>query len=99
MYKGLRKIALTTLIILAPLLFAANVWQSYRFSRVEGRLRAVQEEHLRILEENKRLIVGIAGLRSPSRIRELAEEDLGLEPAAAERIERILFRDRSVHGD
>lgn len=87
----LRKAVLISFIVLTPTLFVANVWQSYRFSRMEGHLQGVKREHLRILEANKRLIVGIAGLRSPSRIRKLAEGDLGLEAASAERIERIRF--------
>jgi cell division protein FtsL len=87
----MQKAVLVLLIVLAPVLFVANVWQAYRFDRIEGHLRTVEREHLRILEENKRLIVGIAGLRSPARVRELAEKDLGLEAAPADRVERIRF--------
>lgn len=91
MRKGIPRLLLVVLVVATPLLFVANVWQSYRFSRVEQRLATVQQRHLELLEENKRLIVGIAGLRSPSRIRDLAEADLGLEEAPADRVERIRY--------
>ena len=92
MSTRIRTIILASLIVITPLLFVANVWQSYRFSQVEGRLERIHRDHLRLLEQNKRLIVGIAGLRSPSRVRELSESDLGLEAVPAERIERIRHR-------
>ncbi len=91
MSKRTGQLILLSLIVLAPALFVGNVWQAYRFSRLEGQLGRIEREHIRILEENKRLIVGIAGLRSPSRVRQLAEKDLGLMPVPADRVERIRF--------
>ena len=99
MNTRIRTIILASLIVVTPFLFVANVWQSYRFSQVEGRLERIHRDHLRLLEENKRLIVGIAGLRSPSRVRELAENDLGLEAAPADRIERIRFGRERTEGE
>lgn len=76
-------------IVIVPLLFVANVWQSHRFVLLQQNIQSIQETHLELLEENKRLVVGIAGLRSPSRVRTIAEEDLGLTPVSADRIRRI----------
>ena len=87
-----RWIVLFSLIMIVPLLFVANVWQSYRFVQLERDLDAIQTRHVDLLEENKQLIVGIAGLRSPSRVRTLAVEDLGLEPLPADRVRRIDIR-------
>lgn len=78
-----------TLILIVPLLFVMNVWQSHRFVLLRQNLQSTQETHLELLEENKRLVVGIAGLRSPTRVRTIAEEDLGLTPVSADRIRRI----------
>jgi cell division protein FtsL len=78
-----------TLILIVPLLFVANVWQSHRFVLLRQNLESIQENHLELLEENKRLVVGIAGLRSPTRVRTIAEEDLGLTPVSPDRIRRI----------
>lgn len=78
-----------SLMTIVPMLFVANVWQSHRFVRLQQKLESIQTSHLDLLEENKRLVVGIAGLRSPTRVRLIAEEDLGLSPVQAERIQRI----------
>lgn len=91
MSNRIQKVVLISLITVTPVLFVANVWQAYRFNRIERQLRSIEQDHLGILEENKRLIVGIAGLRSPARVRDLATDDLGLEPAAADRVKRIRF--------
>lgn len=99
MNARIRTIILASLVVITPLLFVANVWQSYRFSQVEARLERIHRDHLRLLEENKRMIVGIAGLRSPSRVRELAEGDLGLEAVPAERIERIRHERGQIEGE
>jgi len=99
MNKGISNIILATLIVIIPVLFLANVRQAYRFSRVEARLDTVHRQHLELLEENKRLIVGVAGLRSPDRIRDLAERELGLEAAPADRVERIRIRNERGVGD
>ena len=80
-----------TLLVLVSALFLGNVWQSYRYTRLERSVQSLQREHLAILEENKRLIVGVAGLRSPRRIRMIAEEELGLGPLPADRVRRIDF--------
>ncbi|MEX2444317.1 MAG: hypothetical protein WD492_11960 [Alkalispirochaeta sp.] len=84
-----RWIAGFSLIVIVPILFVANVWQSHRFVRLQHNLESIQNSHLQLLEENKRLVVGIAGLRSPTRVRTIAEEDLGLIPVSADRIRRI----------
>lgn len=80
---------LLSLIVLVPALFLANVWQSYRYAQIRREVVAVHEEQLQVIEENKRLIVGISGLRSPARIRLLAQEELGLSPIEADDIRRI----------
>lgn len=91
MLKGLGKLLPILLIVVTPLLFVANVWQSYRFNGLEARLQMLENRYLDVLEDNKRMIVGIAGLRSPSRVRRIAEEELGLEAAPADRVDRIRF--------
>lgn len=85
----MRKLLVGTLLIVVSGLFIGNVWQSYRFTRLEREIIALRRQHLESLEENKRLIAGVAGLRSPRRIRAIAEEELGLEPLRADRVQRI----------
>lgn len=89
MRGSFEKWLLFSLVLLVPGLFFANVWQSYRYAQIERDVVAVHDEHLQVIEENRRLIVGISGLRSPSRIRLLAEEELGLAPIDADGVRRI----------
>lgn len=89
MRGSIEKWLLVSLIVLVPALFLANVWQSYRYTQIRREVVAVHEEQLRVIEENKRLIVGISGLRSPARIRLLAQDELGLQPIDADDVRRI----------
>lgn len=95
MHGTLRWVVLVSLVLIVPMLFVANVWQSYRYVQLERSLESIQGEHVRLLEENKRLIVGIAGLRSPARVRDIAREELGLEAVPADRVRRIERSGRS----
>jgi cell division protein FtsL len=74
-----RYIALTCIIVL-PIALFLNVWQSFRWETLEREVTRLEQKQRDMVEENKRLIAGIAVLRSPGRIRTLAEEELELEP-------------------
>jgi cell division protein FtsL len=89
MRRSVEKWILISLVVLVPVLFVANVRQSYRFWQIEQEVVRVQAQHSRVLEENKQLLVGISGLRSPARIRFLASEELGLDALGETRIIRI----------
>lgn len=89
MNTTIRRIILYTLVLIVPVLFVGNVRQSFRFVQLERDMERIHAEHMRILEENKRLVVGISSLRSPSRIRAIAESDLGLGAVPAGRVGRI----------
>jgi cell division protein FtsL len=73
-----RYIALACVIVLPVALFL-NVWQSFRYERLEREVAQLEEQQRDMIEENKRLIAGIAVLRSPARIQSLAETELELE--------------------
>lgn len=73
---------------LTGVLFVLNVAQAYRYDRTVAALEEQIRRHRELLAENTRQIGGVASLRSPSRIRDLAE-DLGLEVLDAGRIERV----------
>lgn len=89
--QGHRTWGIALLVVAVSTAFLLNVWQSYRYTQVEREIQRIQRRHHEILEENKRLIVGIAGLRSPRRVRAIAEEDLNLFPAPADAIQRVDF--------
>ncbi|GEM_PF-231643 len=71
---------------LIPALLFANVYQGFRFERQERGIARLQQQQHERFEENKRLITGIAMLRSPTRLRRIAIEDLELTAVGPERI-------------
>lgn len=75
-------------------LLLLNVWQSYRFELLDRRVDTLHADQERIVEENKRTIADITALLSPTRIRRLAVEELGMRPARAEEIYRVEVRPR-----
>jgi cell division protein FtsL len=98
--KGTQRIKKAVVIMaaaLAPLLFCANVWQSFRYSSLKreiARLESVQQD---LLEQNKRNILGISVLESPERIEKLGRESLGL--AHPETEDFIIIRPQSKEAE
>ena len=83
--RRLKETAIIAAVCLVPLLFCANVWQSFRYSSLKreiSRLEAVQQD---LLEQNKRNIAGISVLESPHRIDTLGKEKLELSRPAEDR--------------
>ena len=74
------------LIVLVPVLLFANVFQAFRYGRLERRIAELEREQLALIEENKKAILAISVLTSPRRVGELAREMLELERPAPEAI-------------
>lgn len=77
------------LVISVPVLLFANVFQAYRYGRLEREVRALELEQLELIEENRRAILAISVLTSPARVGELAREALELERIAPESVRRL----------
>jgi len=75
-------------------LLLLNVWHSYRYEMLSRDVSFLEEEQNRIVEENKRTIADITSLLSPTRIRRIASEELGMRPAATEEIYRVEVKPR-----
>jgi cell division protein FtsL len=82
------------LVFTIPVLLFFNVWQVYRHDQVKDAVSALEEQQREWLERNKRMIAGIAVLRSPTRIDKLAKEELELEKIESGRLLRINFTDK-----
>jgi cell division protein FtsL len=84
-----RRILLYILAFTTPLCLGAAVWQSTRHAGITWeieKLESVQEEWV---ENNKRLIAGIAVLSSSRRIEGIAKNDLGLVKKLPEEVLQI----------
>jgi cell division protein FtsB len=82
--EKLKKIAIAAAISLIPLLFCANVWQSFRYSSLKRQIVKLEAEQQDLLEKNKRNIAGISVLESPRRIESLGRGEMGLSRPGAE---------------
>jgi len=82
----LKKIVLLLLALSVPALLSVEVWQVYRYRRLQDEVGELEVEQKRWLEENKKVLANISLFRSPERIQKLAEQALGLESAGPERI-------------
>jgi cell division protein FtsL len=77
-----------------PVFLGITAWQSARYAALERetrRLEAVQEDWV---ENNKRLIAGIAVLGSSERINQIAVHDLGLSRIRPEDVLQIRIERR-----
>ncbi|TVQ26330.1 MAG: cell division protein FtsL [Spirochaetaceae bacterium] len=74
----MRRSAIVALVVIVPALLFMNVLQAYRFSRLEREIVRLERRQAALIEENKRAILAISVLTSPSRVGELASEELGL---------------------
>lgn len=83
-----KRVLIIICVIAIPIALFFNVWQSYRYAELSAELDQLETAQREAFERNKRLIAGIAVLRSPGRVARLAEEQLGLSRG---------FPDRFVH--
>ena len=70
--------------LMIPLAVLVTTWSGLHRHLLAQELRALEHEQTEWLEQNKRLLTSIAIYRSPQRIAELAERELGLAPISAD---------------
>lgn len=80
--------------LLFPLLLFANTWQAFRFQGLAREVTRLEQRQHDTIEHNKRLIAVLSVLRSPARIREIAEEQLGLTRPDPTRVFTIQLESR-----
>lgn len=71
------------LALMIPLAVLVTTWSGLHRHLLAKELAALQHEQTVWLEQNKQLLTSIAIYRSPERIAELAERELGLGPIDA----------------
>lgn len=87
----MKKVLKTIGILLLPLFLFLNVLQSFSYQKVESELSELEAMQKKMLEENKKLIIGIEFLRNPVRLEKAAEGPLDMERAGSDRIIRIVI--------
>ena len=91
----IRRYALLYFIVLTiPIFLGVVAWQSVRYTELEKnvrRLEAVQED---CVNDNENLIASIAVLSSPSRIKQIAVNDLSLLKVRPEDVLQVRIEER-----
>ncbi len=85
-----KRIASFAALLLFPGMLCLNIWQSYRYQQVQQEMVRLQEQQIEILEKNKRALAALAVYSSPSRIGDLAEQELDLEKIEPEDVVHVL---------
>jgi cell division protein FtsL len=85
----IRRILLYVLILTIPLCLGAAAWQSVRYTELTWEIEKLESLQEEWVENNKRLIAGIAVLSSSERIENIARKDLGLVRKTPEEVLQI----------
>ena len=67
----MKRIALVFLACSVPALMLLNAWQAFRFQAELDYVRELESQQRDLIEENKRALIGVEILSSPSRIEEV----------------------------
>ncbi|MDR0387517.1 MAG: cell division protein FtsL [Treponema sp.] len=73
-----RRILLYVLTLTIPLCLGAAAWQSAKYTELVWEIEKLESLQEEWVENNKRLIAGMALLSSPERIENIAKKDLNL---------------------
>ena len=76
-----------------PVFLGLSAWQTSRYGDLERELKNLEKTQEEWVENNKRLIAGIAVLSSPDRIEHIAREELGLKKKLPEEVLHISITD------
>ncbi|MCL1815420.1 MAG: septum formation initiator family protein [Treponema sp.] len=85
----IRRLFFYLFILSIPAFLALSAWQSSRYGDLERELKKLEKTQEEWVENNKRLIAGIAVLSSPDRIEHIARNQLGLQKKQPEEILQI----------
>ena len=91
----MRRVLVSLALISVPLLMMLQVLQGYRFAVAVEETQVSEAQQLDKLEENKRILAGIAVYDAPERIYQVAEKSLGLREADPESVLLVRFPDNN----
>ena len=72
-----------------PLFLGVVAWQSFRYMELESNIRRLEADQKELVVENRKLIASIAVLSAPSRIEQIAVQDLGLKKILPENVLQV----------
>lgn len=91
--KKIRFVLWTVCVVLMavciPGLLAMNAIQSKKYASLEREVEELEQKQEDLVEQNKKLITDISVLSSSERIKNIAENELGMRKAETEEIVRV----------
>jgi len=78
-------------VVSVPVLMMLQVLQGYNYEIALDKLDSLEKQQLDKLEENKRVLAGIAVYDAPERIYSIAVNTLELSPADPEKVVQVNF--------
>ncbi|MDR3160395.1 MAG: septum formation initiator family protein [Spirochaetaceae bacterium] len=95
----LRRVVLYFMTLTIPLFLGLVAWQATRYTDLEKKIEVLVTEQEEWIENNKRLIAGIAVLSSVERIEHIARNQLALTKKRPEDVLQVqVRRERSQNG-
>ena len=88
----MRKLIILVIVLTIPALLFLVTWQNIRFTELSTSISSIRQQQEDLMEKNKRLIIGLAILRSPKRIEEIGLKDLKLHEALPSEVIKIVKR-------
>ena len=77
------------LVLTIPIFLGVVAWQSFRYTELETNVRTLEANQKEMVVENRKLIASIAVLSAPSRIEQIAVQDLGLKKILPENVLQV----------
>ena len=85
----MNKVLVLLLAFTVPVFFFLQVLQSYQYMNLEKQVQLLETEQKEWVEENKKVIAGIAVMSTPERINSIARDELGLDKIDTSDIVRV----------
>lgn len=91
----MKRIMVALALLSVPVLMMLQVLQGYRYAVAVEQMDSLEVVQQDRLEENKRVLAGIAVYDAPTRIYQVAEESLGLMKAEPQDVLQVIFPESS----
>jgi len=72
-----------------PVFLGIVAWQSIRYDALNESVRLLEADQKKLVENNRKLIADLTGLSSPSRIGQVAVQNLGLVQILPEQVLQV----------
>jgi cell division protein FtsL len=76
-------------VLTIPIFLGVLAWQSFRYTELESSVRRLEADQKELVVENRKLIASAAVLSAPSRIEQIAVQDLGLSKILPENVLQV----------